>query len=273
LPVPTSSIASLKPCSRSRRRHVTIASMRPPKRSVTSTTTRSGARLARSTASLSPVVAVGVEVEGLRRQVDEQQRVGRKPRGNLERALGAEDVELVHAPDLLGHVEGLGGARQAVRRVRPGQRLDAQQRASVEVPDRLVNGRQAVVLDQPAQGVALVRRDDDDVVADVLEVRGAAAAEALGLVQGRIGLGPQHVRGLPGPQRRDADADRRAAVGEVADEPADGRPRAPRVGGREEDGELVAADAVRAIAGAPPRRGRRPRGVAPRRRAGARSGR
>ena len=158
-------------------------------------------------------------------------------------------------------------------RPRPRERLDAEQRARAEVPDRLERGADVLGGEQAVQGADLLGAGDRDAVADVVEVHDRRAAVALGLVERGVGLGEQRSRSWPGrstlradagrdPRPRSAAARRRATA------------RAPvGAGAAEDQRELVAADAVGAVAGADDRAGRRRRAAAARRRAGGRGGR
>ena len=97
----------------------------------------------------------------------------------------------MHATDLLGYVKGLSGAGQSVGRVGSGQRLDPEQGPCVEVPDRLEDGREASLIDQPPDRLLLLEGGHEHALPYVIELRGAVASSALGLIQGGIGLGAQ----------------------------------------------------------------------------------
>ena len=195
-------------------------------------------------------VVVGVEVERLRRDVEEQQRVRRQVRRRAQRAAHAEGVEVADAADLLGDVERLRGVREPGLGPRPRERLDAEQRARAEVPDRLERGGDVLGGEEAVQRADLLGRGDGDAVADVGEVDDRRAAVALGLVERGVGLGQQRLRLVARPQRARADAGRDAGAAQGGVEaPGDGA-GAVRAGAREDHRELVAADAVGAVAGA-----------------------
>ena len=105
------------------------------------------------------------------------------------------------------------------------------------------------LVDQRADGFLLLGGGHDHALADVVEVRAAVAALALGLIQRGVGLGAQRVGVLAGPQGAHADAHLDAGVGEAAAQPARQRAGAIGVGVRQQQRELVAPDPVGAIPG------------------------
>lgn len=129
-----------------------------------------------------PIVSVGVEVKGVRGEIEEQQHVGGQLARRAQGALDTQDIEGVHAAELIGDVERLGRTRELVGGIGAGERLDAQHGVQAEIPDRLEHRRQPSLFDQAVDRVSLGGAGYRHGLLDVLEVRDPVATPALGLV-------------------------------------------------------------------------------------------
>jgi hypothetical protein len=134
----------------------------------------------------------------LRADIQEQMGVRGQRRHAAQGVVGADHVELVDATDLLREVEGLERAGEVVGRIGAAERLDAQEPAGGEIPDRLEERGHLAFFDQLPYAGLLLQGCDDGAFADVVEVRYLIAAAALGLVESGVGLGSQRVRRLSG---------------------------------------------------------------------------
>ena len=156
------------------------------------------------------------------------------------------------AADRVGDLERLAGSGE-LGRARPRERLVAEHARAAEVPDRLEGDVDGARVDQRADRAHLLDRHHGHAVDDFGGGDDRVAAAALGLEQRGVGAAPQRAR-LAVLGRGGAEADAGAHARQAAlDLGADARERdvglgLARVG--EQQRELVAAEAERAVAGA-----------------------
>ena len=137
--------------------------------------------------------------------------------------------------------------------MRAGERLVAEHAGAAEVPDRLEGDVDRADVDQRAHDADLLDRHDRHAVGHLGRGDDGVAAAALGLEQGGVGAAPQRAR-LAVVGARGAEADARGDARQARlDRGADALERdvgVALVGVGEQQRELVAAEAERAVAGA-----------------------
>ena len=129
-----------------------------------------------------------VALERLRRDVEEQQRVGGQVGRQPQRAAPGDRVEQMRVAEPLGQVEELAGAAEAEARVGSRERLVAEDGVALEVPDRLEGDVELAVLEQLAQAADAVRMGQRRARGDLVEDDDRAADRPLGLVDRGVGL-------------------------------------------------------------------------------------
>ena len=191
-------------------------------------------------------------LERLRRHVEEQQRALRQLAREPQRRAPADGVELVAAADRVGDLERLARARQ-LERAHARERLVAEDARAAEVPDRLELDVDGAGVDQRAHRADLLDRDDGDAVDDLGGGHDGVAAAALGLEQRGVRAAPQRARlAVLGRDRAEPDAGRHArqAALDLGPDAGERDVGLGLVGVGEQEGELVAAEAEGAVAGA-----------------------